>query len=179
MKKILSLIIASVLSITIAYAGQNDNAITLTTINGKKIHIYGTDKGFKIPEYKGKIMFVEFWGTHCPPCLMSIPHYIDLTKKYGKNISILAIEVQDTPKDQLKAFAAAKGINYDVVDYRTGYMFVQYIAQRARWKGSIPFLLILDQTGKVQIAQVGLVPQNQLETVIKSMINKTTNTSKR
>ena len=177
MKKLISILTIILFTTTIANAGQNDNTITLKTINNKTIHILGNDKGFIIPEYKGKIMFVEFWGTHCPPCLMSIPHYIDLTKKYGKDIAILAIEVQDTSKDRLKAFVAAKGINYDIVDYRTGYYFVQYIAQRAQWKGSIPLLLILDQKGVVQIIQPGLIPENQLETVIKSMIKKAKSTS--
>jgi len=149
-----------------------DNTITLKTINDKTIHIIGTDKGFTIPEYKDKIMFVEFWGTHCPPCLMSIPHYIELTKKYKDQMAMLAVEVQATPKEKLKAFAKAKGMNYDIVDYKSGYAFVEYITQRAGWKGSIPLLLILDQDGVVQIVQPGLIPPENLEKVIQDMIAK-------
>ena len=172
MKKLRALLISAILAVTVSHAGENNNTLTLKTLNGKTIHIVGSDKGFTIPEYKGKILFVEFWGTHCPPCLMSIPHYIELTKKYKDQMAMLAVEVQATPKEQLKAFVQAKGINYDIVDYRSGYAFVEYITQRADWKGSIPLLLILDQQGAVQIIQPGLVPQEDLEKAIQEIIAK-------
>lgn len=172
MKKLRALLISAILAVTVSHAGENNNTLTLKTLNDKTIHIVGSDKGFTIPEYKGKILFVEFWGTHCPPCLMSIPHYIELTKKYKDQMAMLAVEVQATPKEQLKAFVQAKGINYDIVDYRSGYAFVEYITQRADWKGSIPLLLILDQQGAVQIIQPGLVPQEDLEKAIQEIIAK-------
>jgi len=170
MKKLYVLL--TMLLLTMGSIQAADNTITLATLTGKKIHIVGTEKGFTIPEYKGKIMFVEFWGTHCPPCLMSIPHYIELQEKYKDQMAMLAVEVQNTPKEKLKAFAQAKGMNYDVVTYRDGYSFVEYITQRAGWTGSIPLLLILDQEGVVQIVQPGLIPQENLEKVIQGMIAK-------
>ena len=171
MKTILKTILTLTALIGFAQAAGND-AIALPTINGKTIHIKGTDNGLSIPEYKGKVVFLEFWGTHCPPCLASIPHYIDLISKHKDKLAMLGIEVQDTPKKQLKAFAAAKGINYDVVAYRDAGAFVEYIAHRAGWKGSIPFLLILDQNGNVVTMQVGMLPEAALEKVFNDLITK-------
>ncbi len=171
MKKILIAITTIMLLGTFADAKGNNDAIALPTIAGKSIHIKGTDNGLDIEEYKGKVVFLEFWGTHCPPCLTSIPHYVDMIDKYKDKLAMLAIEVQDTPKDQLKKFAAAKKMNYDVVSYRDAGYFVEYIAKRAGWKGSIPFLMILDQEGNVVTMQVGMLPQNVLEKVIKDLIS--------
>jgi thiol-disulfide isomerase/thioredoxin len=148
------------------------DAIVLPTLTGKQLHIIGTENGLKIDEYKGKITFLEFWGTHCPPCRISIPHYIDLMNKYKGKLNMLAIEVQDTPKERLKSYAKEKGINYDVVAYRDAGYFVEYIARRAGWKGSIPFLIILDPNGNVVTMQVGLVPQEALERVLNDMLKK-------
>ncbi|WP_292657024.1 TlpA disulfide reductase family protein [Nitratifractor sp.] len=145
------------------------NGLTLTTINGKKLHFQGTTNGLQIDRYKGKIVFLEFWGTHCPPCLMSVPHYIELTKKYGDKLAVVAVEVQDTPAPVLKKFAKSHGVNYDVIDYRTGMPLVNYISQRTKWSGSIPFLTIFDQQGNFVTAQVGLLPQDALEGVIKTL----------
>ncbi len=170
MKTLLKLLALFSLILGLSHAAEN--SITLKTLTGKEIHIVGTDKGFTIPEYKGKIMLVEFWGTHCPPCLMSIPHYIELQEQYKDQMAMLAIEVQNTPKEKLIAFAKAKGMNYDVVEYKDGYTFVEYITQRANWKGSIPLLLILDQEGVVQIVQPGFVPKENLVKVIEDMIAK-------
>jgi len=84
-----------------AEKGDNRDEFVVTTMTGKKIKVYGTTKGIEIPAYKGKVVMIEFWGTHCPPCLRSIPHYINLMKKYGKSVALLAIEAQDTPKTAL------------------------------------------------------------------------------
>ncbi|WP_456431692.1 TlpA family protein disulfide reductase [Nitratifractor sp.] len=142
---------------------------TLTTIDGKTIHYKGTRNGLEIKEYKGKIVFLEFWGTHCPPCRMSIPHYIALNKKYKDKLAMLAVEVQDTPKALLKQFVQSRGINYDVVAYRDALPFVNYIARRAQWNGSIPFLIIFDQNGNVVTMQVGLLNEKALAGVIEEL----------
>jgi len=171
MKKTVTLLTLWILVAGLIQAAQNDY-ISLPTINGKTIQIKGTDNGLDIPQYKGKVVFLEFWGTHCPPCLASIPHYVDMIKKYKGKLAMLGIEVQDTPKDRLKAFASAKKINYDVVAYRDAGYFVEYIARRAGWKGSIPFLLILDQKGNVVTMQVGMLPQAALERVLNDLLSK-------
>ncbi len=165
MKKLFTALLTLLLMSGAIHAEEKDY-IKLPTIDGKTIHIKGTDNGLEIPEYKGKVVFLEFWGTHCPPCLASIPHYVDMIKKYDGKLAMLGIEVQDTPKEQLKAFAKSKNINYDVVAYRDAGYFVEYIAKRAGWKGSIPFLLILDPKGNVITMQVGMLPQNVLEKVV-------------
>ncbi len=67
---------------------------------------------------KVKLSMIEFWGTHCPPCKASIPHYINIMKKYGKKVALLAIEAQDTPRSTLINYVKKKGINYDVVAYK-------------------------------------------------------------
>lgn len=170
MKKILTIAISMMIAFTTINAAQEAvESLKFKTITGKEIEIIGTEKGFNIPQYKDKVVFVEFWGTHCPPCLRSIPHYIDLQKKYKDNLAILAVEVQNKPLEGLKEFAKVKGMNYDVVSYKDGLTFVEYISQRAGWSGSIPFLVILDTKGQVQIVQPGLIPEEQLENVIKEM----------
>ncbi len=171
MKKILIALLTLALAGSLAQAADNDY-VKLTTLNGKTIHIKGTDNGLEIPEYKGKVVFLEFWGTHCPPCLASIPHYVDMIKKYKGKLAMLGIEVQNTPKIRLKAFADEKKINYDVVAYQDAGYFVDYIAKRAGWKGSIPFLLILDPKGNVITMQVGMLPQNVLEKVVNDFTGK-------
>jgi thiol-disulfide isomerase/thioredoxin len=148
---------------------QQAEGITLNTVGGKKLHIRGTENGLDVQEYRGKILFLEFWGTHCPPCLISIPHYIELSEKYKDKLAILAVEVQDTPADALKRFVSKHKINYDVVDYRTGQALVNYISRRTQWQGSIPFLLIFDPKGDYVTSQVGLLPQEALEGVIKTL----------
>ncbi len=168
MKKLLAFI-AIVGLLTTGLSAAESDMVTLKTIEGKMIHIKGTPEGLNIPEYKGKVVFLEFWGTHCPPCKMSIPYYINLVKKYKDKLAMLAIEVQSTPKAQLKKFVESRKINYDVVAYADAIDFVDYISQRAQWQGSIPFLLIFDKEGKVVTMQVGLLSEDALAGIIEKL----------
>jgi len=149
-------------------------ALEMTDTQGHTYHIKGTDNGLDIQELKGKIVFLEFFGHQCPPCLASIPHYIDLQKKYGDKIAILAIEVQGFSQKDLKAFGERKHITYSLFSERGANGLVQYIAQRAQWQGSIPFLVAMDTTGEVRFIQAGMLPESSLEKLIEMLSPKKT-----
>ncbi len=180
MRKLLAVLIFSLMVVNISYAEQKatpqkatanaKDKFVVQTITGKQMVIYGTSKGMEIPAYKGKVVMIEFWGTHCPPCRASIPHYIDIMKKYGKKVALLAIEAQNTSKSTLIDFVKSKGINYDVAAYSDAGRFVEYVAQRAGWKGSIPFLIILDTKGEVYTMQVGMLPEKSIVKVLKKLM---------
>jgi thiol-disulfide isomerase/thioredoxin len=171
MKKILLslLLLLSLVGSANAESATKKSAIELTDINGKTYEVTGTKEGLKISGMEGKVVFLEFFGHKCPPCLASIPHLIDLQKKHKDNLAIISIEVQGLTTDQLKVFAKQKGMNYTVISGEKEHLFVSYIAQRAQWKGSIPFLLVLDKKGNVQFIQAGMLPESSLEEVFQKL----------
>jgi len=151
------------------FVNASDDKMSITTVEGKTLTVIGTEDGLTIPEYKGKIIFLEFFGHRCPPCLKSISHYKKLQAKYQKNLAIVAIEVQGLEDKALKSFVAKKGINYDAVAQEKAGSLVQYIARRAEWQGAIPFLLVLDKKGNVQLVQAGMLPESALENLITKL----------
>ena len=169
MKKLLTVLL---LLSTVLFAEVQKKAnytMSMTDINGTKYTATGTDNGLKISGMEGKIVFLEFFGHNCPPCLASIPHLIHLQNKYKDTLAVVAIEVQGYNTAQLKVFAKAKGMNYTVISEETAYPLVNYIQQRAQWRGSIPFLVILDQKGDVQFIQVGMLPEETLDKIIQKL----------
>ena len=152
--------------------GTKKSSIEIKDINGKTYAITGTPEGLKISGLEGKVVFLEFFGHNCPPCLASIPHLIDMQKKHKDKLAIMAVEVQGFTNDQLKAFAKRKGMNYIVVPGSREHLFVSYIAQRAQWQGSIPFLLALDPKGEVQFIQAGMLPEAALEELFAQLSKK-------
>ena len=167
MKKTLLAFILSLLAVTSAIAEQDH--LKVTTLDGQTISVTGTTKGIELDKYKGKIVFLEFFGHNCPPCIASIPHYIDLKNKYKDDLAILAIEVQNMQKHDLENFVKRYKINYDVASMQDGTNLVTYVMQRAQWKGSIPFLMIIDQDGAVQLMQAGMLPEKTLESMINQL----------
>jgi len=143
--------------------------MSITDIKGVTHQITGTEEGLKIKGLEGKIVFLEFFGHRCPPCLRSIPHLIKLQKKHKDKLAIVAIEVQGLNNKQLTDFAKEKGMNYIVVADEKAGSFTNYIGQRAEWRGSIPFLVVLDTKGAVQFVQAGMLPESSLEELIKQL----------
>jgi len=169
MKKLLRLFLVALFAFGTLHAAEGGDRFTLKTIDGKRLDVLGVENGISFEKYKGKVVFLEFWGTHCPPCLMSIPHYIDLQKKYKDQLAIVAVEVQGTPETMLKEFAKAKGMNYDIVPHENAPAFIEYVQARSGWEGAIPFLIILDQQGNFVTGQVGLLSEDALEGVIQTL----------
>jgi len=148
--------------------------MTITDVTGTSYQITGTDEGLKIKGLEGKVIFLEFFGHKCPPCLASIPHLIKLQEKYKDKLAIISIEVQGLNNAQLTQFVKEKGMNYIVVADEKAGSFTNYISQRAQWRGSIPFMVALDTTGNVQFVQAGMLPESSLEELIKQLSAKAT-----
>ena len=91
MKKILTLLF--VLLLTSLYA---NDTFKVKTIKGKELTFIGTNKGMEVKEYKGKVILLEFWGTWCGPCLLSIPHQEEIEKKYKDKVKVIAFETTDS-----------------------------------------------------------------------------------
>jgi len=168
MRKILTsaLLIFSLFTYTQAAEGPQ---LAITDIKGVTHQITGTEEGLNIKGLEGKIVFLEFFGHRCPPCLKSIPHLIKLQEKYKDKLAIVAIEVQGFNNKELTQFANEKGMNYIVVADEKAGSFTNYIGQRAEWRGSIPFLVALDTKGAVQFVQAGMIPESSLEELIKQL----------
>ena len=143
--------------------------MTMTDVTGKTYAVTGTEQGLNIQGLEGKVVFLEFFGHNCPPCLASIPHLINLQNKYKDKLAIVSIEVQGYNNAQTTAFVKEKGMNYIVVAEENAPNLVNYIQQRAKWRGSIPFLVALDTKGDVQFVQAGMLPEESLEELITQL----------
>ena len=73
--------------------GQEMPDFTVTNAGGGK---------FKISELKGKIVYVKFWATWCPPCLEEMPRIekeIWQKNRRSENFVMTAIAREQTEKD--------------------------------------------------------------------------------
>ena len=175
MKNLLTLTLLLFSLFTYTQAAEDNSALVamkMTDVKGKTYDVQGTEQGLKIKGLEGKVVFLEFFGHKCPPCLASIPHLIELQNKHRDKLAIVSIEVQGYNHKQTKKFAKEKGMNYIVVAEEKASELVNYIQQRAQWRGSIPFLVALDTQGDVQFVQAGMLPEESLEELISQLSKK-------
>ena len=50
-------------------------------------------------DFRGKVVFVDFWASWCPECKVELPELAKLDKKYrGKPFALLAVNVDESRK---------------------------------------------------------------------------------
>ncbi len=119
-----------------------------------------------LSDYKGKVVFVNFWATWCPPCRAEIPHFVELIDEYGKDgFAIIGISIDD-PGDHKKipGFMKQYKINYPILldDNKTRFDYGGI--------GSIPTTFVIDREGKALGKIVGARSKEQFEGIIKQVL---------
>lgn len=113
---------------------------------------------------KGKVVFINFWATWCPPCVAEMPTISDLKKKFvnNENIVFLMVDV-DGKLEKSKAFMENK--NYDLKVYSANRQTLN-----AFLNGSIPTTIILDKKGEVAARVEGSMDYTSTE--VMDALNK-------
>lgn len=66
-------------------------------------------------DLKGKVVVIENWGVHCPPCIASLPHLAELDKKFrDKGLRIIGAESQGSTKDAIKPLIEKAKVEYTI-----------------------------------------------------------------
>ncbi|UMQ40849.1 MULTISPECIES: TlpA family protein disulfide reductase [Bacteroidota] len=98
-------------------------------------------KTVALSSLKGKVVFINFWATWCPPCIHEMPSINELKKSYKGNDDIVFLMV-DVDNDIQKSTAFMKEKKYDLPVYvPASEIPSDYLG------GSIPTTVILDKSG--------------------------------
>jgi len=118
----------------------------------------------RLSDQIGKVVFINFWATWCPPCLAEMPSINTLYSKYkdNKNVVFLLVDVDDTPQ---KAAAFMKRKKYNLPVYTPATAIPE-----AYFSGSMPTTIILDKAGNLSFHHVGAANYNNPE--VSAFIDK-------
>lgn len=133
-----------------------------------------------LSDYKGKVVFMNFWATWCPPCKKELPDIESIYKEYGLNeedVVILGItnpssrenpSGQDGTKEEILAFIQEGGYTFPVLFDETGAVFQNYQIS------AFPTTFMVDIEGNV----FGFVPGMMTKEIMKNIISQTQNAGK-
>jgi len=121
---------------------------TLKDLNGNRI---------SLSDFRGKVLFLNFWATWCPPCRAEIPDFIEAYKEYkDEGLEILGISVDQASPDKVRQFVEKNSMNYRVAMF-TADLINDYQPGRA-----IPTTIIIDREGRIRHKQVGMMSKKML-----------------
>ena len=122
----------------------------------------------KLSNYQGKVVLLDFYATWCEPCRASIPHLVDLQKRYGsQGLQIIGLNVggQDD-YDKVPEFARELHIQYPL-GIPDPELENSYLNEDA-----IPQTFVIDRTGRLLKRFVGYDDSmaEELERAIQSSL---------
>ncbi len=103
----------------------------------------------KLSDFKGKVIFLNFWATWCPPCLAEMPAMERLFRKMkDKPFHMFAVNLMEK-RPKVKKFLASKDFTYDIVMDPEGEISEKYNAE------NLPTTYILDKQGRIIRRAIG------------------------
>lgn len=158
-------------------SGPPKTGFPMPPLNGRSLQNMGwtlsDGKRNVFSEFKGKVLVLDFYATWCKPCRESIPHLIDLQKRYENDVRIIGLHVggaDDLPL--VPAFATEMKINYPlgVPDDELGSLLLADI-------DAIPQTFVFDRNGKLVRRFIGFdsTTGGEIDQAVEGALNSTTN----
>ncbi len=124
-----------------------------------------------LSDYRGKVVFLNFWATWCPPCRAEMPDIQALYETYGSEedseVVILAVATPGVGGEEdeagVIAFLEENGYTYPVVMDPTGQVLYDYGIS------AFPTTFMIDADGNV----FGYVPGAMSGEIMQSIIDQT------
>lgn len=119
-----------------------------------------------LDQYKGKVVYVDFWASWCGPCRESFPWMKKMQQQYGKDgLVIIAVNV-DQDKKLADKFLSEFKPEFNVLFDKDGKLAEDFKVS------SMPSSYVLDREGKPRFKHKGfhLEKQSQYETELNSLL---------
>lgn len=124
--------------------GTESVDFTLPDLHGKKV---------SLSDYRGKVVFLNFWASWCKPCEQEMPSMQELYRSMrGAPFEILAVSIDSGSAESVEGFVKERGVTFPVLQDKLGTIKDIYKTT------GVPETFIIDQNGVIAEKIVG--PRN-------------------
>ena len=148
--------VGSLMSIP-AQASQPAPSLTLKKLD---------NSSFNLSDYKGDVIYLDFWATWCPPCRKSFPWMEEMHQKYSDlGFKVIAIST-DVKRSVIDQFLKDLTTNFIIAHEPTGEA-----ASKFKVTG-MPNSYLIDRKGNIRLKHAGFnsKDKSKLEAEIKKLI---------
>jgi len=132
--------------------------------------LQGPQKQVKLSDYRGQIVYLDFWASWCQPCRKSFTWMNKMQSLYGKEgLKVIAINL-DESKQKADKFLKQIPANFDVAYDPRGNTAQSYNIK------AMPSSYLIDKNGNVIHANLGFRgnDEDKLEARIRELIHQST-----
>jgi thiol-disulfide isomerase/thioredoxin len=130
---------------------------------------------FKLSDFRGKVLVVDFWATNCAPCVRLVPQLAQLSRKYrDKGLEVVGLTSDDRADQELVVeFLKKRNADY-TVGYDNQWLSSAFLRGTEDETGAppIPQLFVISRDGRVVDHFIGEDPQRGIQDVEQSVIQQ-------
>jgi len=161
----------------ISEEATNKDSSVIPAFDFTLVDQYG--KEHTLSDYKGKIVFLNFWATWCPPCKEEMPDIEKLYQEYNFNkddVIILGVanptseaypNNADVSTEEIKAFLEENNYTFPVVFDETGEVLGNY------YISAFPTTFMVDKEGNVYGYAPGKLTKDIMHNLIQETLDST------
>jgi len=130
--------------------------VELKTIDGR---------AFRLSEYRGRVVLLNFWATWCGPCKAEIPALNALDRELApRGFEVVGVTTQDTPelvREYQKDFKQEYTVAFGEESVATSYAV-----------GVLPTTLLIDRQGRVRQTVIGEKTRAYFESALAPLLDE-------
>jgi thiol-disulfide isomerase/thioredoxin len=125
--------------------------------HGAPVHLSGL---------RGRVVVLNFWATWCGPCLAEIPVLNDLGQRYGSQVEVIGVSLDEDGWTAIDTFRTDHPMNYPLALANDDVL--------ASFGGvdQLPATFVIDRTGRIVIKRVGLLTESALPLPIDEVLGR-------
>jgi peroxiredoxin len=121
---------------------------------------------FSLLDYRGRVVFLNFWQTTCEPCKREMPDFAEFVREQGDTgAAVIAINFDETT-ETVKTWLAQN----DVVGLTVGMDFESRI-QRAYGVTVLPTTFVINPEGVVVYIKYGAMTYDEMQDYLESVFS--------
>ncbi|GAB5494158.1 MAG: hypothetical protein Phog2KO_43730 [Phototrophicaceae bacterium] len=118
-----------------------------------------------LSDYQGKILFLNFWQTTCPPCIEEMPDFIDFMADQPDDVTWLTVNFGETDNMVREFFASYDFLGIPtVMDYDSDVRYEYGVF-------GAPVTFVLDEEGVIQYMNIGQLSYDDMEQLVDAVRN--------
>jgi thiol-disulfide isomerase/thioredoxin len=111
----------------------------------------------RVADYKGKVVYLDFWASWCPPCRESFPFMNELQRELGeKGLQIMAVSVDKVSADAQR-FLASYPPQFTVA------LDTKWTCASAYLLPGMPTSFVIDKRGIIRAVHIGFRDKDKVE----------------
>lgn len=122
---------------------------------------------FDPAQYRGRVVWLDFWASWCAPCKLSFPYMRDLARRHGGDLAVVTVNL-DRSRAAADAFLARAGTDLPVIYDNSGALARQYRV------ADMPTSVLIDRSGRVRFTHRGFHPSDtgEYEAHVRQLIQE-------